>query len=248
MDCDYFALLRHMEAANNAAEKAYTCGVSDAYEKVVTTPSSLHDLTRSGVEQAVATGDWLKKKNLTFTRHITSSFLRAMRTAMLLDIFDASWEIEDRICEKDGGLLNTMKPEEVEVHLDDSVQKRHLRDSYRYRPERGESFLDLDTRSRPFFDSLSGRPLVVCHGHLIRCVDRIKMRGQCSWDFGSYKNTRNDLPNGVLIEYRRNRKGWWDRRVSVPCQGSEFGTWEAIELPMYSNEALGRLIEKVRAL
>lgn len=248
MNCDYFALLRHMEADNNAAERNHAGGQPDAYDLVTKKPSSLHDLTERGVEQAKITGDWLKENNLTFTRYITSDYLRAIHTAQLLDVFGARWEVETRICEKDGGILNAMKPDEAAAFLDESKQQRHIRDNYRYRVERGESFQDLHTRIWPFFHTLTDHPLVLCHGHVIRVVDRVGMRGQCAWDFGSFKDTRGDLPNGVLIEYRRNKKGWWDRRLSVPCRDGKMGAWEPIERPRYSNADLGRLIEKVRAL
>ncbi|MDB5238277.1 MAG: phosphoglycerate mutase protein [Candidatus Kaiserbacteria bacterium] len=247
MNCEYFALLRHMEADNNAAERNHARGQADAYDAVISKPSSLHDLTPAGVEQAIATGEWLKEHGLSFTRHITSAYLRAMRTSRLLDILGARWEVEDRICEKDSGILNSMKPDEAAALLDESKQQRHSRDNYRYRVERGESFLDLDTRARPFFESLTDRSLVVCHGHVIRVVDRIIMGGKCSWDFGSYKDTRGDLSNGVLIEYKRSTSGW-DRRLTVPCKDPHFGSWEEIDRPLYSNTALGALIEKVRTL
>jgi broad specificity phosphatase PhoE len=237
-----------MEADNNAAERNHAAGDPEAYDRVTSKPSSLHDLTLPGIEQAKATGAWLKEHDLTFTQHITSSYLRAMHTAKLLDIRAAQWQVEDRICEKDGGILNTMKPAEVATFLNDSKQQRHALDNYRHRVERGESFLDLEMRLRPFIEELTGRPLVVCHGHVIRVIDRIIMGGKCSWDFGAYKDTRGDLSNGVLIEYHKLAKHGWHRRLSVPCKDSAFGAWEPINRPLYTNDGLGKLIEKVRAL
>jgi broad specificity phosphatase PhoE len=248
MNCDYYALLRHMEAENNAAEKKHAGGDADAYNNVTRYPSSLHELTPPGIEQATVTGEWLKEHNFSFTSHTTSAYLRAIQTGRLLNIRGAHWEVEDSITEKDSGRLNTMNPDEAAAHLAESAQMRHVRDIYRYRPERGESFQDLNTRVWPFFQQLTGRPLIVCHGHVIRVVDRIRMCRQNSWDFGSFKDARGDLPNGVLIEYRKNDKGWWDRRLSVPCKGSVPGEWQPIEPKRYTNGQLDGLIEKVRAL
>lgn len=247
MLCDYFAVLRHGKAANNDAESRHKKGESNAYCDVVKRPSALHDLTTQGIREGKMAGDWLRRHGLVFDQHVVSSYLRALHTAALLDIENAAWEIEDRICEKDGGTLNAMTPEQVAAHLNDSKQRRHTRDVYRYRPERGESFLDLDARVRSFTESIRKRALIVCHGHVIRIIDRVIMAGQCSWEFGAFQDVRGDLPNCVFIEYRRIGNDW-ERRMSLPCRDPGIGSWLTIVRPKHKTADLLTMIEKIRTL
>ncbi len=249
MQTDYFAVLRHGHAENNDAEDKHRKGDVRAYDEVVTRPSSLHDLTSHGKTQARKTGKWIKQHDLRFSRHVVSGYVRALRTASLLEILDAQWEIEERLCEKDSGIYNTLTPSGVQRHLASRQSRRQRSDVYRDRPEGGESFLDLEVRVRSVFEALTGRPLVVCHGHVIRVLDRIIMRKMNAWEFGSFKDIRGDIPNGALIEYQRVESSptghtveVWQRRMSIPHQESGLGEWEDIVPVRHSSADLSRLI------
>src|SRR5258708_3638535 len=162
---DYFAVLRHGYAENNEAEAKMRAGDRRSYDLVIRRPSSLHDLTAMGCDQALRTGEWLKRHGLMFTRHVVSGYVRALRTARLLDISSATWEIEERLCERDSGILNSLTPSGVRDYFKSRGNERHTLDTYRFRPEDGESFLDLDVRIRSIFESQVGNSLFVCHGH-----------------------------------------------------------------------------------
>jgi broad specificity phosphatase PhoE len=106
--CEYFAVLRHGHADNNNAEERYKQGDRRPYDEVIKRPSSYHDLTEEGKLQAVKTSEWFERHGLHFSHHIVSGYIRALRTASLLDLGDARWRIEERLCEKDRGILNTL--------------------------------------------------------------------------------------------------------------------------------------------
>ena len=150
--CEYFAVLRHGHADNNDADERYKQGDRRPYDDAIKKPSSYHDLTEEGKLQAVKTGEWFERHGLHFSHHIVSGYIRALRTASLLNISDARWRIEERLCEKDRGILNTLTPSKVEAHITGAGHKRHEHDPYRFRPEHGESFLDLDVRIRSVFE------------------------------------------------------------------------------------------------
>lgn len=255
MQSRYMAVLRHGHAENNDAEDRHRNGDARAYDEVVTFPSSLHDLTSHGKSQAQKTGKWIEKHGLRFSRHIVSGYVRALRTASLLDIPNAQWEIEERLCEKDSGIYNTLTPSGVQRYLAGRQSKRQRDDIYRDRPEGGESFLDLEVRVRSVFEFLTDRPLVVCHGHVIRVFDRIVMRRMNAWEFGSFKDTRGDIPNGALIEYRRIDSSvpdhggeLWQCRMSIPHRDDSPGEWTDIVPVRHSNADLSQLITSALAL
>ena len=247
MICTYFAVLRHGFAENNAAEAKHRAGDPRAYDPAIKIPSSGHDLMDEGKEQAVKTGAWLKRHGITFSHHVVSGFVRAMRTASLLNIPNARWRIEERLCEKDSGILNTLTPSKVQAHIKGRGHTRHNQDPYRFRPEHGESFLDLDVRMRSVFEWLDDDSLVVCHGHVIRVLDRVIMEGMSAWEYALFNPVSGDIPNGALIEYRF-KHGQWLRRQSVPHLGEPpLNDWKPIIRRTYSNESLIDLIDRVQA-
>ena len=117
---------------------------------------------------------------------------------------------------------------------------------HRFRPEFGESFIDLDVRIRPAFEELVDGSLVVCHGHVIRVLDRVIMEEMSAWEFSLFNPIRGDIPNGALIEYKRDGASWC-RRQSVPHTGVPPATdgWRRIVPIRRSNEQLSQIIERV---
>lgn len=245
MKCDYFAVLRHGHAENNEAEENFKAGDPRAYDGAVEVPSSCHDLTDEGKRQAILTGLWLREHGFEFDEYVVSGFIRTMRFATLLSIPQAEWRIDERLCEKDSGVLNTLTPSKVRLHIEARGHARHEQDPYHFRPEHGESFLDLDVRIRPAFEDLRKRSLVVCHGHVIRVLDRVIMEGMSGWEFSLFHPVRGDIPNGTLIEYRRDGEGWL-RRQSIPHLGSApADDWKPIITIRRSNAELTDIIERV---
>lgn len=245
MQCTYFAVLRHGHAENNEAEDNHKRGNPRAYDEAIKWPSSCHDLTDSGKPQAVKTGIWLRAHRYAFSRFVVSGYIRAMRTASLLNIPDAQWEVEERLCEKDSGVLNTMSPSKVEKHVKGRGHIRHQHDPYRFRPEHGESFLDLDVRIRSVFEAMTDGTLVVCHGHVIRVLDRVIMEGMSAWEFSLFNPIHGDIPNGAFIEYRLDNAVWM-RRQNVPHLNEPFVyEWSPIILRRHSSVELDTLVERV---
>jgi broad specificity phosphatase PhoE len=241
MNIGYWAMMRHAKARNNDAEERYKNGDASAYADVNIIPSALHTLTPEGIEEAHQAGEWLKEHEIKFDNFFVSSFVRALQTAELLDIVGAKWTVDDRFGEKEGGIFHEMTPTDAEAYRRTIRNRAHEIDPFRFRPDRGESFNDVETRARSAIDSLPDSSLVVTHGHLMRVVDHIIMCGESSLDMKSWRDPEWQVPNCALIEYRRTETGL-QRRVSLPCN-AEIGAWEEIVRPLFTNAQLGRLVE-----
>ena len=193
----------------------------------------------------------MKEHSFAFKHHFVSAYIRGMQTAWLLDIPGAKWVIDDRFCEKDGGIFHELHPDEAEEYRKRFKNRAHELDPYRSRPERGQSFFDLETSVRPAIEPLPTSSLVVCHGHLIRVIDHMIMKGENSWHMKSLWDSEWQIPNCGLIEYTKkspktghiSENLFW-RRMSDPCQ-DRLGEWEQITRPRYDNDALKILIDEV---
>ena len=120
-------------------------------------------LTRRGIEQAKATGDWLRSIGLTgFDRYYTSSYMRARQTAALLAP-DGTWTIDDRWRERDSGAASQ----------DVNSQQQH---KWYWRPNDGESLAtDVRRRFESIMDTLQqeasdGRVIATTHGKFMTVV------------------------------------------------------------------------------
>jgi broad specificity phosphatase PhoE len=251
LQVEYVGLIRHAEAENNKAERCYEVGDLAAYDRNLGRPSAFHPLTEEGTLQARQVGQWLRRHKFQFEDHVVSSYIRAMQTGYLLEIPDAQWRIDDRFSEKDGGVFHEMLPAEAKKYRKSFKNHAPEVDPFRFRPDRGHSFLDVSVIVRAAVADLRNRSLVVCHGHVMRVIDHIIMQGKHSWDMKSWREAEWQVPNGAYLEFTRrspetdqifDNRLW--RRMSLPCE-DKLGVWTEVIKPLYSNAGLLAHIQDV---
>jgi broad specificity phosphatase PhoE len=128
-------LVRHGESEANAAGR-----ISDD-------PSRLVSITDRGRAQAEVAAE--KLRAIRFTHAYASEFLRAQQTAtILLRHHDLYLHIDGRLNERRSGI------DGLPVHAFNELVRP---DPLRFKPERGESFLEQMDRLRSFLDEISAR-------------------------------------------------------------------------------------------
>lgn len=128
-------LVRHGESEANVANR-----ISDD-------PARLVSITQRGREQAEAAAE--KLRTIHFTHAYASEFPRAQQTAaILLRHHNLSLNIDSRLNERHSGM------DGLPVHAFNDLVRT---DPLRYKPVRGESFLEQMERVRSFLDEISLR-------------------------------------------------------------------------------------------
>ncbi|MER7441200.1 histidine phosphatase family protein [Micromonospora avicenniae] len=148
-------IVRHGESmANVAAARAESSGA-----ELIDLPDGDADVPLSpiGEEQARATGRWLtalpphQRPDVA----VTSPYLRAVRTAELaLEDADIPLSRDERLRDRELGVLDGLTPHGVTVHYPDEAARRHRLGKFYYRPPGGESWPDVALRLRGLLGDL----------------------------------------------------------------------------------------------
>jgi len=174
-------VVRHGESAGNVArEAALEAGESmiDIDIRDVDVP-----LSELGKRQAVALGRWFgalppeRKPNVV----LTSPYLRARHTAGLivktagLKEDSYSFIVDERLREKEFGILDRLTPVGVRENYPDQAEFRRLLGKFYHRPPGGESWCDVILRLRSATEMLAReycgqRVLIVCHTVVVLCM------------------------------------------------------------------------------
>jgi len=166
-------LTRHGEStANVAASTAERAGaeVIDVEARDVDVPLSL-----VGVEQATALGGWLAAVSPAPTAVWSSPYRRAIETAttaMSVAGREDVISVDERLRDRELGILDTLTPLGVQNRYPDEARRREWVGRYFYRPPGGESWADVSLRIRSVLRDLdaaneSGRVLVVAHDAVV---------------------------------------------------------------------------------
>ena len=150
-------LVRHGESiANVAAADADREG-----HDVIRTQFRDADVPLSplGERQAAALGEWLALNSTEYKPHAAwvSSYLRAQQTiaiAMSNAGFDMSVRVDERLRDRELGILDLLTTQGVENRLPDEATRRHWLGKFYYRPPGGESWADVALRLRSFLRDL----------------------------------------------------------------------------------------------
>lgn len=215
-------LVRHGESAGNVArEAAMLAGehVIDLDVRDVDVP-----LSPRGKEQAMALGRWFAamphdaKPNVI----LTSPYLRARDTATIVahaaGLSDDAYSVvvDERLREKEFGILDRLTKVGIEAYHPDQAQFRRLLGKFYHRPPGGESWCDVILRLRSAIEMISReycdeRVLLVCHSVVVLCmryllehmteeqilaIDRAEEVANCS--VTSYRYDAAAQPRGIL--------------------------------------------------
>lgn len=246
-------LVRHGESVGNAA-------IRDAKAGLPTPPadeqqsSRLWLLNATGEKQAEVTGAWMRENGLEgFDRHYCSPYVRAMQTAALLRLPDASWWLEPLLRERDRGYEFVANREELAGAFPHSVRgKKH--DTFLWRPAGGESIADVDLRLRGVLSTLA-RELdgkrVVCVTHE-DAMDALRFRLEkmtiAEW-IDHNEQSVEPISNAAILHYSRlnpkdpsdilERFGWV-RLVDISGRGGF--DWRPIVRRRFTNEELLEMV------
>jgi 2,3-bisphosphoglycerate-dependent phosphoglycerate mutase len=178
---DRLWIVRHGESAGNVArDAAYAAGVAviDIAHRDVDVP-----LSELGERQSKALGAWFAAlpEGDRPTVTLTSPFLRARGTAALIAqeggvVRDAPTVIDERLREKEFGILDRLTKIGIEQRFPDQAALRARIGKFYFRPPGGESWCDVILRLRSVLDTISlhhsrgERVLVVAHQVIVLCM------------------------------------------------------------------------------
>lgn len=137
-------------------------------------------LSPLGEQQSAALGEWFYNQAQDERPEVilASPYERARKTAgriaRTLAVEAAAFEIDERLREKELGLLDRLTRAGIEARYPEQAQLRTLLGKFYYRPPGGESWCDVIFRLRAVLDSLcllhaGRRVLIVSHQVVVLC-------------------------------------------------------------------------------
>ncbi|WP_448191969.1 histidine phosphatase family protein [Azospirillum sp. sgz301742] len=174
-------VVRHGESAGNVArDAAHAAGLThiDIEHRDVDVP-----LSSDGEEQSQALGRWFaalppdERPDVV----LTSPYVRARRTAEIvqagggLRVEVADFVVDERLREKEFGVLDRLTRLGIERHHPDQAEFRRILGKFYHRPPAGESWCDVILRLRSAMDTISlhyggRRVLIVSHQVVVLCM------------------------------------------------------------------------------
>jgi broad specificity phosphatase PhoE len=206
---DRLWIVRHGESAGNVArDAAYASGLAviDIAERDVDVP-----LSALGERQARALGEWFAAQpdDEQPTAVLTSPYLRARETATALRdaggvAHDAPTVIDERLREKEFGVLDRLTKVGIEQRFPDQAALRARIGKFYFRPPGGESWCDVILRLRSVLDTITRehrreRVLIVGHQVTVNCLRYLFER--MSEDEILDVDRRADVPNCSVTSY-----------------------------------------------
>jgi 2,3-bisphosphoglycerate-dependent phosphoglycerate mutase len=178
---DVLWVVRHGESAGNvAADAARVAGLPmiDIATRDVDVP-----LSPRGEEQAAALGRWFASLPQSERPSVvlTSPYVRALHTADLVrqaggtDDPDEEAVVDERLREREFGVLDRLTAVGVQQRFPDQFEQRRLLGKFYHRPPGGESWCDVVLRLRSALDTINlhyprERVLIVCHEVVVLCL------------------------------------------------------------------------------
>lgn len=219
---DVLYIVRHGESAGNVArEAALLAGEREIDLRVRDLDVPLSKL---GEEQSVALGRWLASLPNDARPNVilTSPYLRARNTAAIvataagLDDDAYSLVVDERLREKEFGILDRLTRVGIEAYHPEQAEFRQLLGKFYHRPPGGESWCDVILRLRSAVQMISRehraeRVLLVCHTVVVLCmryllehmtedqilaIDRTSEIANCS--VTSYEYDADARPRGMM--------------------------------------------------
>jgi broad specificity phosphatase PhoE len=161
-------LVRHGESSGNVARDAAEAGGQPMID--IATRDMDVPLSDRGVEQAKALHERLAalSSDECPTIAISSPYVRAEQTARLALGDDASLLLDERLREREFGILDRLTRAGIEQRFPEQAAARAFLGKFWHRPPGGESWADVALRLRSFLDTLGRehageRVLVVTH-------------------------------------------------------------------------------------
>jgi broad specificity phosphatase PhoE len=212
---EHLWIVRHGQSSGNVArDAADAAGLSviDIAERDVDVP-----LSPLGEQQASALGRWFAAMpaDARPTVVLTSPYVRARQTAALITEAgglhpDACTEFDERLREKEFGILDRLTHAGIVERFPDQAEARARNGKFYHRPPGGESWCDVILRLRSVLDTLSlhhsepgSRVLVVAHQVIVLCL-RYLIEGMTEEEILAIDRAA-DVANCGVTEYTLER-------------------------------------------
>lgn len=204
-------IVRHGQSAGNVAR--------DAADAAGLTHIDIADrdmdvaLSALGQQQAQALGRWFarqphEERPCTL---MTSPYLRAIQTSQAVreagGLVDPRHKfcIDERLREKEFGILDRLTRRGIEAQFPDQAEFRRLLGKFYHRPPGGESWCDVILRLRSIIDTLSlhhagDRVMIIAHQVVVLCL-RYLLEGLTEQDILAI-DAEGDIVNCGVTEYR----------------------------------------------
>jgi broad specificity phosphatase PhoE len=174
-------VVRHGQSAGNVARDA---AHAEARDRIVLSGRDVDvPLSNLGREQARALGDWFAQMPIDRRPNVVlvSPYVRAVDTAALirsaggLDDQDVPLCSDERLREKEFGILDGLTHSGVGKVFPDQAEFRQVLGKFYHRPPGGESWCDVILRLRSMLDTVSlhhadARVLIVAHQVVVLCL------------------------------------------------------------------------------
>jgi broad specificity phosphatase PhoE len=258
----HFVLVRHGESEGNLVHRRSRDGdhrgFTDAFRRV---HSSQYRLTALGRRQAAEAGAWIRANIGThFHRYYVSEYIRALETAALLDLPDASWFKTPFLREREAGEFDALTEDEKQRDFARYMLARQ-NDSYFWKPPNGESMVDVCLRLHRFLDTVhrghnDASVIVVCHAGVMLSF-RVLLERLSQTRFNGIYNSRDPhdhIHNCQVLHYTRQNPAdatdvrshsMWVRSVCPGDLTQSSNDWRPIVRARYSNAELLREAEAV---
>jgi broad specificity phosphatase PhoE len=152
---DELVLVRHGHSTANAADAAAREARAEALD--LEERDADVELSETGREQVRALAAWLAGLDDSErpTLAVTSPFVRAVETATgALESIDVQLLVDERLRERDMGVLDGLTWEGVRQRHPDEAARRDKLGKFWFQPPSGESWADVTLRIRSFLDEL----------------------------------------------------------------------------------------------
>jgi len=251
---------RHGESERNFANHALINEELDYFTReFLERPSGVARLTPLGCKQALAAGEWLREQGglAEGDGYFVSSFVRAIETALLLDLPQAQWHRRNELRERNAGDWEHLSAKERMRLIEQQPVKLYELDPWNWSSPNGESFADISIRLWIFLHMLheryaQKRVILVCHGYVMLAL-RVLLERMSDEKFRQVyrsKDSNERTHNGLILHYSRTlpdgstTPDYQRMRRICPWNPSLVSSeWETIEKRSLSNEDLRRIVD-----
>lgn len=200
-------LLRHGEStANVAAAAAVAAGAEIIAVEARDADVPLSPLGRA---QAEALGERLRAELPDETVILSSPYLRAVQTARIALGEAAAIGLDERLRDRELGVLDTLTPLGVERRLPLEAERRRWLGKLYYRPPGGESWADVALRIRSFLRDLprEGAPVAVFAHDAVVSLFLFVLLGMTEAELHDFLLTRT-VTNASVTALTQDGDGW----------------------------------------
>ena len=201
-------IARHGQSAGNVAADVAEAGGHPLID--IDTRDADTPLSALGLQQARAMGDWFSRMPGDERPNVvlTSPFVRARQTAWAtadaLGIPRDNVQVDERLREKEFGILDRYTRHGIMAEFPELAQQRALVGKFYFRPPGGESWCDVILRLRSVLemlrrDHVADRVLVVGHQVIVNCFRYLLEHLEESEILEIDRQA--DVPNCGLTEY-----------------------------------------------